>query len=302
MISNQDISLAVIKMADATTVPTSGAMLGLNFEAGSFTAVKASQQIESNTSKPNRSRGNARRGVTNVSGSFNVRIQKSEAFELLMASLQSNDYDDGKVVNGSKKHYFMLEATLVDDDADGSIRNRYLGCQVTSISFNIANGEGIVATVNWMGLDADEGLTTPSTLTLTPAPDTLEFIGSDVENIAVEGVTIDGYTALQVNIEQPREAKHVIGSHVAKANAASAPRNISGSLSYFKTVLTDPAQFTGEPQALTFDLGTVYRFTFPSITCQNPAGDFSASQVEDRVDWNGGWKNTAGCDFEFEIL
>lgn len=305
MISNQDISLSIAAMSNGTDVPTSGNKLGLNFETGTYSATVTSQQIESNVSKPNRSKGNARRGDDTVALSFNVRLQESEALALLFSSLQSSVQDaDGKIKNGVQKVYFMLEAAFVDEDeaANNVFYDRYLGCQVTSINFNIAPSEGIVATVNVMALSANLGEKTASTLTLVPAPDSLEFIGSDVTDVKIEDVDMDEWTSLQITIEQPREAKRVIGSTTPKGNMASAQRNVSGTLRYFKTLKTDSSQFTGLPQKLSFNIGDTFGFMFPSIVCQRPTGDNSPAAIEDEVTWAGGWANEDGCDAEISIL
>lgn len=302
MISNADIKLAVIAQTAATTMPTTGTLLGVDHVLGSLELYKESERVESNTVKPNRAKAVDRRGKDRVMGSFKFRIHKDAAFELFLSSLLGNSWTDvaptgdanDTLISGVKRVPFALVVTYVDET--GAItRDQALGCEVTKLTFDAENSAGLEATVEFIAVDLTEGLSGASTLTAQAANSSLELLGDEVVNITISGVSLTDYTKLSFSIEQPRDHVHVLGSTLAKGIMASATRNISGSVNYLKPTGATPA-FTGAGQAFSFGLGGFYLISTPTVTVQRPKNDYGANVLESQADVSAGYDNTAATD------
>ena len=301
MFSPMDIEVGIALQTNPKVAPTTGDLLTLDYIPGSMMTV-SSAVIESTTLKPNRASAGQRRGRREVSGSFNVRLHRDAAISLIFASLLGTEWveageagEGGDTLKSGKKSIpLMIVQTGTADD--GSVkRDQFLGCTVTGISFSAENGAGIEMTINFMGLDAETDIAGASPLKRVEASNELELIGDDVMNITVAGVSITDFTKLDFSAEQAREGAFVLGSKVAVANSASAPRKVSGSLEYFRPTGATPG-FTGDAQGMSFDLLDAYAVDMSAVYFSEPQQNYGGANVVSTVTFTAGYNNTAGTD------
>lgn len=301
MFSPMDVEVGLVVQTNPKVAPTTGNLLILDYIPGSMMTV-TSAQIESQTLKPNRASGGMRRGLKEVTGSFKMCLHRDEAVSLIFASILGNTWiEEGEAGEGGdtlrpgkKKIAFMIVQTLTDDEGN-VVRDEFLGCEVTKIDFSAENSTGIDLTVTFVGIDAKTDLVGASPLTRVEASDELELIGDDLKNMKVTDVTVSDWTKLDFSIEQARDAKPIIGSNVAVGTAASAPRKVTGAVSFYRPSGVAPG-FTGAGQGLSFDLLDAYGISMPSVFFVEPQHSYGSSAVESTATFSAGYNKVAATD------
>lgn len=301
MFSAQDITIGMVDQTVATTMPTTGNLLMVDYIENSLVLTKDAEAVESTTMKPFRAGAGQRRGKIKTTGQFKFRIHGDDSFEKILASLLSGTWlevtptgdANDTLKPGVAKKPFALVIEMADEF--GVItKDHVLGCEVTKITFSAENSAGLEATVDFTGIDVVTSAGA-STLTRVASANTLELIGDEVVNITVNGAAITTYTKFDLTIEQPKEGVYVLGSTTPIAVSNSAGRTVSGSLSYLRQNGALPG-FTGAAQGLTFNLSTFYSFNIPAIFVTWPKDSYSGSILESSVDFVAGYDNTLACD------
>ncbi len=302
MFSTMDIRLGLAPQTDKLTAPTSGNLFMLDYIPGSLMTVDVTT-IESQTLKPKRAGAGTRRGRQEVKGSFKVRMRASKAIDYMLASVASGEWteagaagEEGDTLTAGTKNVYLMIVQEYTDDTGAVIHDNFIGCIVTKFSFSAENNVGIEATVEFVGLKAEDDINNASALTKVESDEGLELIGDDVTDIVVDGAEIDEYTKLDVSIEQPRDPKYILGQSHAIAASASAPRKVVSTLNYFRTV--GNTGFTGANQHFGFKLGDVYAFDFASVYASYPAHQYGGSDVESMVTLTAGYNKTAATDMK----
>ncbi|MEG8031893.1 phage tail tube protein [Sphingomonas aurantiaca] len=302
MFSPMDITVGIIAQPNPSVAVTTGNLLMLDYIPGSL-MMKETDQVESATIKPGRATAGSRRGKVKASGSIKFRLHDDAATELLFSSGLGNTWleagavgDVGDTLTASSKKVSFMLVQIMQDEAGVFTKDTFLGCEVTKISFSAENSAGLEVTVEIIALDMVTS-TGDTTLTKVASSTALEMLGDDVKNITINGVTITGYTKLDLTIEQPRDPNYVLGSSVATAVSASGTRKGSGGVSYFRQNGALPG-FTGGAQAMSFSLGDAYDVAISAAYFSWPKDSYGGSAVETTANFTIGYDNVALTDIK----
>lgn len=95
---------------------------------------------------------------------------------------------------------------------------------------------------------------TDNAITVTPAGEGLEYAGHEVTNILIDGVTVN-YSELSFEVTQDRAMRNVLGSTTPIGVGTGGNRQVQLTLKFYKESRVMEQAFTGERQAISFDIG-----------------------------------------------
>lgn len=251
-ISSTDYKVYILPEATEGVAATSGDRFEFPRTQGNGLLTKDYGVVESTTIRPGRNSNGSRRGNQSVSGSLELNAVTAPLVDYLIESAASAKFV-GSILKASDKN---VSFTHVAELASNTFKVS-TGCRVETLTLQASAAEAVSYSFDIIGMKQDETSTfTGSFTTVTIDDAAYEYLGDEILNIVAAGTTNLKYSTLSLVIGNPLAARNGLSSNAAMGIAATGPRTVTMTLTYWREPGVNYDQiFNGEKQEFTFDLG-----------------------------------------------
>lgn len=304
-INASDITLSLIPETVLGTTPTTGDRYELPIKTGQALPTYDSNNIVSETMRPNRAGNGSRHGNGSGEGSLEFHFQSTEAIDYLISSAISGSWattgvapDEVTSIKAAKTDKpFTVAAALTNDWFQFSA-----GAVCSGMTIAATAAETVNATFPFVFTSRTDSATN-NAITLTASSGGLEYAGHEVTNITIDSIAVN-YSELSFEVTQDRAMRNVLGSQTPIGVGTSGNRQIQLTLKFYKESRVMEQAFTGERQAISFDIGVAgdgYRFTIPAGQASFPT-DETGNELMTSVVFTAAYDNDEQTDLIIEKL
>ncbi len=231
-----------------------------------------------------------------VGGGNKVGMRRDDAIELLLQSALSGTWVNDVLTAGEVETSLCIEENMVDVTAGVStnLLTRYNGIQVSEFSFDLDFTGNCEADVSYVGLSTTVDATPISTAVNKPSSGLPIMKGTQLQNLAINGITGLKGTKLSLKITSARDANGSFGNQSADYIGTQS-RTVTGSLTVyrkdFQLEKTLPPGNTQVLKELSFSLiggtGNTLAFDIPNAEFTVPDRSEDGSKVLATINFTG---------------
>jgi hypothetical protein len=297
LIQQTDIAYSLIPETDFGVTPTAGATrYELPVSAEQVPLTVTASEIASSTKRPNRASNGTRRGMMMVDGPLDIRFQRHAFMDVLLESALSNTFASNVLKAGQIDPSFSVLALFKDGVDDEAKLQQFAGCMVSGFSIASRANDAVTSTWDIIGAKA-EFLNSNNPIEATQITGATEFVGAELTNIAVAGMTLD-IVELNFDTKLDRTRRPKLGSNNSLAFGVNGTRETTVTVkAYRHDNWTPETTITGLPQALSFDLGTSgYRVQLPAAYGSFPTTTLGDGSAFVEISFKAGFDSASGTD------
>jgi len=299
-ISPSDITFSLIPEATFATTPTTGATrYELPVKADQAPLAYSTNNIDSETKRPNRSSNGSRRGMGQAQGSFEFRLSNATYLTPLFQSALSGTFVSKVLKGGSTDTTFSVLCKLIDGAAGSALVQQVKGCMVNSMTISGEQNAEVNVSFELMGAARDM-LTTDNALAVAAVPNTaVEFIGKEVTAFNVAGNTSLNVSAFELVVGHERALRGVFGSDAGVGFGTSGTRGTTLELTVYRESGLLETLTTGAAQAVSFQIGSTgngWSISLPAAYIQVPQDSLDGESAFVTLNMTAGYDATSGTD------
>ena len=298
IINPLDVTLSLIPEVTFGVTPTTGATrYDIPKKASQALPVYKTNDVASDTIRPNRASNGSRRGPAEGTGSLDLRFQQATVIDTLLANAVSGTWNTGVLKAGKTDSSFSLIAKL-----NSTMYQINAGCIVSSFKVDAKAAGTVDSTFDFLFTGRTPSAT-DNALTVTAVDSATEFMGSDVTNITVAGATLV-FSEISFEITQDRKTVPQLGTNTPYAISTTGSHQVKITVKALRESLAIDTAIDGTAQAVVFEIGGTgdgYRFTLPAAYGSIPYDETGDSMMV-VMEFMAGWDDTEATDLKIEKL